>query len=977
MLNFRHLLLSALVCFGVTATAAPVRSEILDSTSFQRWIEAMKSSSRGPFSRIRWFCKDSSVLPPKPYACRGHGGGFQHGEWTVHTKLLRSLGYKIANVLAELDIDAIVSQPGYSDTLNQILIEQFLISIDDGWILRKARYYRGALQSEDETRAARRLLIGLAGNKHWITRGYMPLRMAVRLLPHSVASPSVVKVRQQALTLSEKDNGFMSIRYKIHVKPDRGDAKLVRDYATALNNPKVAEEYLRLADDIEQVYASESALKKFQMLYGRLATQRELRKILSAETKQLLAHQDPGVRFAMTGELLAKLRDQLSHLRRASLRLDVIELSLALEDEHFAAATALMQQRSSATRRQHLRWLEDSVNASYGAGLLSRRELHALKQNFTRLQSNSIPRDVYKAGLDYLALVPGWGNRWFRHHFSRSVKKLTAIEPLVSRFIQEQLRSGPLFHYATLMEGLFRDVNYLTGVRHVLFNQEVGTGLRALNPGLARGVLSTKSNHNQENFEPDGIYVLPETTAELPPVAGILTAGEGNPLSHIQLLARNLGIPNVGVDQALLPRLESFDGQRVILAVSPAGTVQLREDHGQLNALFAKEGAKAGILIRPDLNKLDLQFRDLMPLSALRAADSGRFVGPKAAKLGELQHYYPEFVVSGLTIPFGVFRNMLNRPLGNGKQTVFEWMVEQYASLQSMKPGSQQRRAVTDSFLKQLRAWILNADPGNAFKQQLRIAMEEMFGKDGTYGVFVRSDTNVEDLPGFTGAGLNKTVANVVGYENVLKAISEVWASPFTKRAFAWRQAHMDQPQHVYPAVLIMRSVPVEKSGVLVTRDIETGAADWLSVAVNEGVGGAVDGQSAESLRISMKTGEVRLLAQATAPWRRMLKRTGGIGQYAVSGRDAVLKPEELVTLVEFARDLPNRFPAFRDAVGNAVPADIEFGFVRGNLRLFQIRPFLESETARSNEYLNSLDRDRSQRLDRMVKMNDRPQIGA
>ena len=45
----------------------------------------------------------------------------------------------------------------------------------------------------------------------------------------------------------------------------------------------------------------------------------------------------------------------------------------------------------------------------------------------------------------------------------------------------------------------------------------------------------------------------------------------------------------------------------------------------------------------------------------------------------------------------------------------------------------------------------------------------------------MRSDTNVEDLPGFTGAGLNLTVFNIVGFDNIVKAISEVWASPYTR----------------------------------------------------------------------------------------------------------------------------------------------------------------------------------------------------
>ncbi len=101
--------------------------------------------------------------------------------------------------------------------------------------------------------------------------------------------------------------------------------------------------------------------------------------------------------------------------------------------------------------------------------------------------------------------------------------------------------------------------------------------------------------------------------------------------------------------------------------------------------------------------------------------------------------------------------------------------------------------------------------------------MDDVFGDAETVGVFVRSDTNVEDLPGFTGAGLNLTVPNVVGFEAVVKAIQQVWASPFTERAYAWRQSHMTQPEHVYPAVLLLKTFASEKSGVLVTADVETG----------------------------------------------------------------------------------------------------------------------------------------------------------
>ena len=72
---------------------------------------------------------------------------------------------------------------------------------------------------------------------------------------------------------------------------------------------------------------------------------------------------------------------------------------------------------------------------------------------------------------------------------------------------------------------------------------------------------------------------------------------------------------------------------------------------------------------------------------------------------------------------------------------------------------------------------ITSTDPGEDFRARLRAALAASFGADGTYGVFVRSDTNVEDLPGFTGAGLNQTIPNVVGFENIVKAVQQAASS--------------------------------------------------------------------------------------------------------------------------------------------------------------------------------------------------------
>jgi hypothetical protein len=313
-------------------------------------------------------------------------------------------------------------------------------------------------------------------------------------------------------------------------------------------------------------------------------------------------------------------------------------------------------------------------------------------------------------------------------------------------------------------------------------------------------------------------------------------------------------------------------------------------------------------------------------------------------------------VAKGLALPFGIFRALLDNPAPDGSGTMYDFIVRGYRTLDTMPPGSPARVADTERLRATIEAWVGAATLPAALQAELRTRLTALLGADGSFGVFVRSDTNVEDLPGFTGAGLNLTVPNVVGIDNIIATIPQVWASPFTARAFSWRQALMREPEHVYPAVLLLESVNGDKSGVLVTQDIDSGDRGWISVAVNEGVGGAVDGQSAESLRIRLDTGEVRLLAQASASIRRQIAPAGGVVKLPASGADLVLKPGEIAQLITFARDLPSRFPAIVDADGRPAPADVEFGFKDGQLKLFQIRPFLDNPAARANQYLIDMD---------------------
>ena len=965
--------ISFLVAAALAAPGAGEAAQLPDDATLRSWVQAMKAAPRGPFERLRWFCNDGTILPPKEYACQEHGGGVQHGEWTDRVKRMRDNGYYIANVYADINPETFQENPAHVEIVKQMILERFLMDADNGWIFRKARYYRGALQTEDESRGGRRLLLALAKDPQWNQQLLVVWREALRFLPHGRKDASITEMRQLSLSLAEQDPNFETLRIKIHVHPELSDAEDVRTYAKTRGVAELSQEYERLAAIIEEVYRPQDIGPAVASL-AKLIKNTQLKRQLNQAAGQLREPLDSADRFTVAARLLAALRDSLPKTDPASRRLALLETGLLLESELYRSGNELLEKLAGASRRRRLSWLADCCEGLYGSALISARQHRALQETFQTLLKADLQLSDYHAGLEYAARVPEWADRLLRFHFSGTLARLAVIEPLSLRYIHDRLRGSLLLLYSAVLESLMADADRQLGIQNDVFGQKTAAGLHGLNAGLARGILRVpETGADTHSFDPNGIYVLPATTEDLPPVAGIITAGKGNILSHVQLLARNLGLPNVAVDKKLLPFITAREGQKVVLAVSARGIVQLVEDGPEWDPVFAQESRAQNVVIRPDLNKLDLYNLNFIPLQEMRATDSGRIAGPKAANLGELKHHFPEAVTDGLVIPFGHFRALLDRQLEPGGPSVFSWMQQQYALIQGLREDPAQQQRVTREFLQRMRDWIENADPGEDFRRRLLEAMAARLGPAGSYGVFVRSDTNVEDLPGFSGAGLNLTVANVVGAENVLEAIRRVWASPFTERAYSWRQAYMQNPEHVYVSVLLLKSIPVDKSGVMVTADVDTGQTGWLTIAVNEGVGGAVSGQTAEELRINPADGAVRLMAQASEPYKRVILKEGGLARVAASGTEAVLSPKDIARLIEFAGSVPERYPRLQNADGSTVPADIEFGFFQDKLVLFQIRPFLESTRVRQNLFLNRLDQRLKEKYALVIALDEIP----
>lgn len=230
----------------------------------------------------------------------------------------------------------------------------------------------------------------------------------------------------------------------------------------------------------------------------------------------------------------------------------------------------------------------------------------------------------------------------------------------------------------------------------------------------------------------------------------------------------------------------------------------------------------------------------------------------------------------------------------------------------------------------------------------------------GKQAVFLRSDTNMEDLKDFTGAGLNLTLFNVVTYESIVQGIRKVWASPYTERSYKWRQQYLLNPENVFPSILIIPTVDVDYSGVMVTVGVSNREEKDLTIAFNLGAGGAVDGQEAESYLLTHE-GDQILLSPAREPYYNRLPASGGSSRHIASFEKPVLNDENISSLRKLAAMVRKQLP---DAPGidTRGPFDMELGFKEDKVWLFQVRPFVENKNAAASIYLNSLDPDYNRR---------------
>ena len=249
----------------------------------------------------------------------------------------------------------------------------------------------------------------------------------------------------------------------------------------------------------------------------------------------------------------------------------------------------------------------------------------------------------------------------------------------------------------------------------------------------------------------------------------------------------------------------------------------------------------------------------------------------------------------------------------------------------------------------EIRQWIMETP----FPMDLTIAITEQYQRlvaDSTTDMSfaVRSSATAEDLPDASFAGQQETFLNIVGLENILHAIKEVFASLYNDRAISYRVHKGFVHADVALSAGIQRMVRSDKgaAGVMFTLDTESGFRDAVFVTSSYGLGetvvqGAVNPDEFYVHKPMLEAGKHAVVRRNLGS--KMIKMT--FSAEKVAGKSVVteeveeslrhqfsLNDAEVMELARYAMIIEKHYGR---------PMDIEWGKdgIDGKLYILQARP--------------------------------------
>ena len=917
-------------------------------------VESYKNDSRGPYYRIKWFCKDGSIRDSKDPCPDDIGGGIQHASFKESALDLRKTNHLFfGEILASTNTNDFLDKQNNFSRLKQYQIGEYLASVDNGWVLRKGQFYRGAKQSEDEEAWGKDFFETILKDDNLLKSNYYLIKQALKDIPHNGETNLGLLMRSESKILADEIPSFMNIRVKIHGNPQKSDIALVQDFIKK-NESKLSlkekKDLQALIVTMEQFYAPLDFTKidnEIAAIKGKSIVIEQLKEFSKNFSKSNSARE----MVENSAVILTSIRKDILRFQSSEDRLLLLDISNQLENVLLIET----QNWQPETLQQTIEKIETLACAALGTGLLEFWEHQEIENKLVHAKNaRQLSVNELNDLLSTARSIVEWSASLIKANYNHDVLNYTKFEPLAYSFIDDRVRNSIALSLGETVSKLGSFVSNISNINNDVLNIANQSAIRGLNPGYAFGELVVvDGNPDDIEVNTNNIYIFQNPPSDLKPVAGIMTVSEGNLVSHVQLLARNLGIPNAALSNKNLSDLKKYNGKTVFYAVSHKGNVVLKTEDEMTDEekkLFEKkERSKNKIEVPTENIRLDVS--KVINMREVDASDSGKLCGPKAANLGELKKLFPNQVVEGLIIPFGIFKEHMNLQMPNENKTYWHYLNDTFSAANTMEEEGNSEEDIEKfvlQSLEKLHKSILEIELSNDFISDLKENFRSIFKDDiGNVPVFLRSDTNMEDLKEFTGAGLNLTLFNIKEEQKILEGIKRVWASAYTERSFKWRQKYLLNPENVYPSILIIPSVDVDYSGVMITKGINAGTENDLTIAFSRGAGGAVDGQSAETRLITEN--DNFLLAPARQADFIRLPDYGGTKMHYTAFESPILNEENIKDIRELASEIREKIAEKNQAY------DVEFGFKDDKLWLFQIRPFVENKQAKSSEYLNSI----------------------
>ncbi|CAN5365016.1 hypothetical protein BH11MYX1_BH11MYX1_55060 [soil metagenome] len=422
------------------------------------------------------------------------------------------------------------------------------------------------------------------------------------------------------------------------------------------------------------------------------------------------------------------------------------------------------------------------------------------------------------------------------------------------------------------------------------------------------------------NYGRNDIVLLQESYPDITPVAGILATAFSTPLSHVNLRAGAWGIPNAG-DKKAREKYGKYDGQVVYYEVTDTGMTMRPAKAQEVKELEGKIASARHV----DLPQADLTNKKLAMLTRMRAKDVVAY-GTKAANLGEIvtANLDGVRVPAGFGVPFYYYQQHM-------KQNHLDVQLDAVLADPKFKTDAPWRKTALEGLRKAIVAAPIDQPTLDMIYKRVRLRLA---GK----GVFIRSSTNSEDLPGFNGAGLYDTQPNVVGKREMGQALKEDWASLWNLRAVDEREAFGIDHHQVYFGALVQIGVNATAAGVLVTKNLwDTSDVNGFTINAKYGLGmRVVEGQKVPEQIIFDPTNDgTKIISRTDDPVMLVFDDKGGIKELPVPPGAGVILNEER------AKKLCTMVAKFVPVFAHGTPLDVEWVLEGEDVWIVQARPYV------------------------------------